>query len=543
MIVRVIADTTRAKGIDDVGAKTGKFSRGLATASKVATGALIAVGGAAIGAAKAAAEDQASQDALAKSMVKNADASKTQIAATEDWISKMSAATGVADDELRPALSTLVRATGDVEKSQKALAIAMDVSAATGKPLKSVSDAMAKGFAGSTTSLGRLVPGLSKAALASGDMGRVMDELKAKTGGAAKAAGETAAGKMKRFQLALSETQEAAGAALLPAMSKLANVLLKVGNWAQKHGTMFTIIAGGVAILAGAIIALNIAMTAYTAVTTLAAAASEAAWIAALGPIGLIIIAVGAVVAAIVILWKKSETFRSIVLGVWRAIKVAASAVARSVKAVWQAVFSALSAYVRAYLTAFKVAFAVIRTVARAVGDAAKAIWRGVWSVLSGLVRAYVSTFRSIFEGVRSAASNVASAVRSAWSNVWSALKSAASGIGAVISAPFETIKRAIDAVISAVESLIGWLGKIHVPKISLPHIPGLGRAAPTVSAGATGFGAYAAPRVRGPGGRAAGTSGGVVINVNGALDPERVARQIGRIMDGHDRRVRGRAL
>jgi len=538
LIVRVIADTSKAKALDDTAAKTGKFSKGLATASKVAAGALVAVGGAAISAAKAAAEDAASQDALAKSMEKNAGASKSQIAATEDWISKMSMATGVADDELRPALSTLVRATGDVEQSQKALAVAMDVSAATGKPLKSVSDAMAKGFAGSTTSLGRLVPGLSKAALASGDMGRVMDELKAKTGGAAKAAGETAAGKMKRFQLALDETQEAAGTALLPALGKLADILLKVGTWAQKHGTLFTVIAGGVAVLAAAIIALNIAMTVYTSVTTLAAAASEAAWLAALGPIALVIVAVIAVVAVIVILWKKSETFRKIVLAVWRAIKTAATAVGRAVMAVWRVVWAALSAYVRAYVTAFKVAFAVVRVVASAVASVMKSIWRAVWSFLAGLVRGYVATFRAIFGGVREAAQTVASAVKTAWSGVWSALRAAASGIGAVLSAPFHTIETAIRDVISAVESLISWLGKIHVPKISLPHIPGLGRAAAPAgfSAGVT---AYSAPRVGvGMTGARAAAPGGVVINIHGAIDPEGTARQVKRILGGHERRV-----
>ena len=58
-----------------------------------------------------------------------------------------------------PALATLARATGDVAKSQQAMGIALDVSAATGKDLGSVTNALAKGYAGNTTSLGRLVPG------------------------------------------------------------------------------------------------------------------------------------------------------------------------------------------------------------------------------------------------------------------------------------------------------------------------------------------------------------------------------------------------
>jgi hypothetical protein len=541
LIVRVITDTSKAKGLDDTAAKTSKFSKGLAAASKVAGGALLAVGAAAIGAAKAAAEDAAGQDALAKSMERNAGATKSQIASTEDWISKMSMATGVADDDLRPALSTLVRATGDVEASQKALAVAMDVSAATGKPLGAITEAMAKGFAGTTTSLGRLVPGLSKAALKSGDMGRVMDELKAKTGGAAEAAGNTAAGKMERFKLSLQETQEAAGAVLLPALMKLTTVLVTIGNWAQQHGTLFAVIAGGVAALAVAVITLNVAMTIYTTVTTLAAAATEHAWIAALGPIGLVILAVIAVVAVIVILWKKSETFRAVVTAVWNAVRAGGLAVARVLQTVWRAVWAALSAYVRAYVVAFRVAFAVIRVVSSAIANALKAAWRAVWSFMAGMVRGFVGTFRAIFGGIREAASSVANAVKSAWAGVWGALKSAASGVGRILSAPFDAVHNAIMAVINAVESLIGALGRIHVPKISLPHIPGVNASAAVAPSG-VGLTAFGAPRV--PMGRASSGAvvpGGIVINVSGALDPEAVARQISRITGGHERRV-GRA-
>lgn len=544
LVVKVVTDTSQAKGLDETAAKGSKFSRGLATASKVAAGALVAVGGAAISAAKAAAEDAASQDALAQSMMKNAGASKSQIAATEDWISKMSMATGVADDELRPALSTLVRATGDVEQSQKALAVAMDVSAATGKPLKSVTDAMAKGFAGSTTSLGRLVPGLSKAALASGDMGRVMDELKDKTGGAAKAAGETAAGKMQRFTLALDETQEAAGAALLPALMKLTDILIPLGNWAQSHGTMFTVIAAGVAILAAAIIALNLALKIYNTIAAVTAVVSKAAWLSTLGPILLVVAAIAAVIVIVVLLWKKSETFRRIVLGVWAAIKKAASATAGVIRAVFNVAFAALTIYVRAYLTIFKVAFTVVRAVVKVAADVVKSIWRAVWSAVSGYVRVYASVIREVFSAIRSAASTAADWIGDRWRTLWDALKSAASGVASVLSKPFNAVKSAIDSVISAVQSLISWLGKIHVPKISLPHIPGLSRVASSVArAGVSPVSRYAAPSMTGFGAGAAAVplsavGAGPTIVIEGALDPEAVARQIDRIMHNHTRRI-----
>lgn len=61
--------------------------------------------------------------------------------------------------------------------------------------------------------------------------------------------------------------------------------------------------------------------------------------------------------------------------------------------------------------------------------------------------------------------------------------------------------------------------------------------AAPSVAT-ARGVSTFAAPRVGGAGRAARATPGGITIQVTGALDPEAVARQIQRILDGHNRRV-----
>jgi hypothetical protein len=87
------------------------------------------------------------------------------------------------------------------------------------------------------------------------------------------------------------------------------------------------------------------------------------------------------------------------------------------------------------------------------------------------------------------------------------------------------------------VQNLISWLGRIKVPSIKIPHIPGVNLGAASAPAPAA-FGAFAAPRVTGVARQARAAPGGVVININGALDPEGVARQVERILGGHDRRV-----
>jgi hypothetical protein len=127
----------------------------------------------------------------------------------------------VADDELRPALGRLVRSTGDTEKAQQLLAQALDISAATGKPLETVAAALSKGFDGNTAALGKLGVGLSAAELKTMSFTQVQDKLTELFGGAAAKNADTYAGRIARMQVAFSEAKETIGFALLPILEKL----------------------------------------------------------------------------------------------------------------------------------------------------------------------------------------------------------------------------------------------------------------------------------------------------------------------------------
>ena len=122
--VRELSKTDKALGSTMTTSE--KMGAGLKKAALPAAAALGAIGYAAIGATKAAAEDAAAQDHLAGVLKRTAGATDAQVKATEDWISKTSLATGVADDELRPAMENLVGATHSVSKSQKEMQAAGD---------------------------------------------------------------------------------------------------------------------------------------------------------------------------------------------------------------------------------------------------------------------------------------------------------------------------------------------------------------------------------------------------------------------------------
>jgi len=163
--------------------KTGKMIGAAFVAAAAAAGAYAVKIG--IEGVKAAIEDEKAQTQLALALENATGATTAQIAATEQSILQMSLATGVADDQLRPALGRLVRSTGDAEKAQELLAIALDVSTATGKPLETVAAALSKGFDGNTAALGKLGIGLSAAELKTMTFTDVQGKLTDLFGGAA----------------------------------------------------------------------------------------------------------------------------------------------------------------------------------------------------------------------------------------------------------------------------------------------------------------------------------------------------------------------
>jgi hypothetical protein len=211
-----------SKDVDTFGDKMGKVGKmvgaAFAAAAAAAGAYAIKIG---VEGVKAAIEDEKAQTQLALALENATGATKAQIAATEQSILQMSLATGVADDELRPALGRLVRSTGDTEKAQQLLAQALDISAATGKPLETVAAALSKGFDGNTAALGKLGVGLSAAELKTMSFTQVQDKLTELFGGAAAKNADTYAGRIARMQVAFSEAKETIGFALLPILEKL----------------------------------------------------------------------------------------------------------------------------------------------------------------------------------------------------------------------------------------------------------------------------------------------------------------------------------
>jgi hypothetical protein len=214
------------KAVESNSSKISEFGKKAAAAFAVAAAAAVAYGTKlAVDGVKAAIEDEQAQLRLANALRQATGATEAQIQATEDMILKTSLATGVADDKLRPAMQRLAVSTKSTEEAQKLLTLALDISAASGKDLETVANALGRAQDGNQTSLGRLGLGLSKAELATLSFTEVQQKLADLYGGAAATNAETFQGKIDRLKVGFDEAKESLGFALLPAVEQFISFL------------------------------------------------------------------------------------------------------------------------------------------------------------------------------------------------------------------------------------------------------------------------------------------------------------------------------
>jgi hypothetical protein len=166
---------------------------------------------------QAALSDAKSQRVLAQTLGNVVNANEAATISAEASIQKLSKQYGIVDDDLRPALSSLVLNLKDVTKATNALDLAVQISTATGAELSQVTSALSRAYTGNLTSLGKLRLGLTKAELKSGDLDKIMSKLRKTFGGFAKAEMNTVEGKFKLITVAAGEAEEVIGTALVEA--------------------------------------------------------------------------------------------------------------------------------------------------------------------------------------------------------------------------------------------------------------------------------------------------------------------------------------
>ena len=217
--------------------------------------------------------------------------------------------TNFGDEVQREVLSKLVMVIGDEEKALAALPAVLDASAASGKDANSVAETMSKFLAGVTNTSDAVGLSMDKTASFTDRLGAVMD----KVGGQAEATSDP----FTQLSNRVGDLQQEFGHALLPILTIVADVLevvtAKVIAFTDAHPTLTKWISIAVAALGGIALVVGPILLALPALTVAFGALGVAINLA-MGPIGLIVLAVAGLTTGVILLWKNWDS-------VWQKIK------------------------------------------------------------------------------------------------------------------------------------------------------------------------------------------------------------------------------
>lgn len=505
IIARFLADTSQMtdevdKATTGAGAKIGDFAKkaALAIGGAFAVGQIVDFAKESV---KAAAEDAEAAEKLAQTLRNVTGATEDQIAANEEFIGGLSKQTAIADDDLRPAMDQLVRGFGNAEDAQKALSLATDVSAGTGKDMTTVTQAMMKAAMGNTSALKKMGIETENADGSAKSLDEVMADMSETFSGQAAVAANSTAGQMRNAQIQFGEFQEQVGTALLPVLASLAGFLMdtlipalgSIASWVIDNKD--ALIAGfvGLAVVVGAVV-----IPAFITWAT-AAGAAAIATLAAAAPF----ILIGALIAGVayliiknwdniklglMVLWDWIQTiFGWIVTGVttylgvlvavystaWDVLKAVVTTLWDWIQTVFGWIVTGVGAYVgivvAVYTTAWNLILAVVTTlwdwIQTVFGwiitgittyvNTVVAVYTTAWNVIKAVVTTLWDWIQTVFgwiiDGIRRYIDTVTSVVTGAWDLI----KNGATAMWEWVRDKWDAIAAAAD---TAIHNLIGWV-------------------------------------------------------------------------------------
>ena len=260
----------------------------------------------------------------------------------------------------------------------------------------------------------------------------ILKEVEDQVGGTAEAFGATTRGKIERSKRAFEEMQKTLARALLPVLESAASIFQKLSGFIEKNEKQAKILIGIVAGLAAGILLANAAIKIYTISTAAAETITKLLnGTMKANPIGLVVTAIGLLVAGLILAYNNSETFRNILDKVFGVVKK---------------VVDFLRPIGAAYFDGLKLAFNAIKT------------------VLSG----YAAIVMGVFD---------------AFKTVYDFLKPITSKAFDGIKAAFDVIKKPVDLLITALrkaKELFEWFTSIgggkNTPTVAIgPTTPGTG--------------------------------------------------------------------
>jgi hypothetical protein len=478
IVAKFLADTKQLtsevdKATSSASSKMSGFAKNaaLAIGGAFAVAKIVEFGKASV---QAAADDAEAQAQLAAALKNTTGATEDQIAAAEAYISNLSKSAAIADDELRPALATLARGFGDTEQAQRALTIATDVAAGTGKDLSAVTEAMMKAAQGNTGALKKMGIEVKNADGSAKSLDQIMSEMAKTFEGQAAVAAESTAGQMRNAQIQMGELQETIGAKLLPVVATLAgyfvNTLLpaiaSVINFLTDHkDAVLAVFIGFATVVGAAVIPAFIAWA-------VAAGAAAIATIAAAAPF----IAIGAVIAGVayLIIHNWDDIVR-VTKKTWDTILNAVEFVWDWIKNNWPLLLAIITGPIGAAVILVVQNWDTIKNAVMSAFNWIRDNWPLLLAIITGPIGLAVLTIARHWDEIKAGAQDVLNFITGIFDSIAGAITGAVGGIRAAAESVADAIRAPINAVIRAFNGLEFRIPKVDIPKVSIPGLPDVG--------------------------------------------------------------------
>ena len=465
--VRFDADTTgfqrsareAGKSLDTWRGKASRFGATAKLALAAAGVALFAFAKQSVGAFVEAEESQTKlQDAFAR-FPKLAD---TNIDRLRELNTELMNKTRFDDDAFASGQAVLAQFKLSGKQIENLTPLVADYAAKTGKDLPTAASTLGKAFLGNTRALKELGINYKSTGNQALDTKNITELLRKQVGGFAEKQGKTAAGQAQILSNKFGEIQETVGQKLLPALMTLAGWGLKTIDWIEKNQETVKKIVIGLGAFAAVVLTIMAAIKIYNGVLMVIRAATLV-WTAAqwllntalfANPIGLIILAVAALIAIIVLVATKTQFFQTVWNASWGFIKAVAASVARWFRDTWNATL-----------------------------DWFKGKWNATWGFIKAVVFAVGRWFRDVFWGqwikptwdkIISSPQRFIDFIKGLPAKLQSALASVANIIPGPFKAGFNAISRAWNNTVGRLSFTIpSWVpGGLGGKGFSMPNLP-----------------------------------------------------------------------
>ena len=390
------------------------------------------------------------------------------------------------------------------------LAVAQYGTAVSGDQMQQMANLMGKVMSGNVSSLSRygvVMNDTQKKILKTGSESQkaamLVEVLGQNFGGLAQAMANTPAGRVQQLKNAWGDMQEVIGAKLYPIITnvltyltdKIPSIQSAIGGavdsvipilstvWegikqgAKTAGDMISLVKDNWSWLApviGGVVGAIVAYKTAVAIATGVQWAMNAAMTA--NPVGIIVVAIGALIGGLVVLYNKCEGFRNVVNAAFGAISTAAKYVWENIKIVWSAVspfFTKIWEGIKAAVSVlkvhligmfktawetikfcwgnvinfFKTIWETIKGIFSAVKSVLSGDWQGAWDAIKGIVDTWGAFFSGVWEGIKNVFGSVGDWFGSVFTSAWEMVKNAFSSVVGFFQGIWDTIKNMFTSI------------------------------------------------------------------------------------------------